>query len=67
MYRVLSFWDLVCIDIHDTRRFRVSCSELWWKSIVTNFLGHNNVGKYFRYRKRRKAFFKYIVYYLHLF
>ena len=22
-------WDRVCIDIHDTRRFRVSCSELW--------------------------------------
>ena len=29
MYRVLSFWDRVCIEIHDTRRFRVSCSELW--------------------------------------
>ena len=29
MYHVLSFWDRVCIDIHDTRRFRLSCSELW--------------------------------------
>ena len=35
MYRVSTNWDRVCIDIHDTRytkhdtrRFRVSCSEL---------------------------------------
>ena len=25
---VLNFWDRLFIDIHDTRRFRVSCSEL---------------------------------------
>ena len=27
------FWlggSRVCIDIHETRRFRVSCSQLWW-------------------------------------
>ena len=26
MYRVLLFYDRVCIDIHETRRFRVRCT-----------------------------------------
>ena len=32
MYRVSKIYDRVCIDIHDTRSFRVLCTELWWET-----------------------------------
>ena len=31
MYRVSNIYNRVCIDIHDTRSFRVSCTKLWYR------------------------------------
>ena len=42
MYRVLSYWDRVRVDIHDTRRFRVSCSKLCFVAPVRALHTHTH-------------------------